>query len=104
VSPDIEEGLLDGVLGHLPVTQDAVGDLEQPRLIGDRQSFECTLVAELRTSHKVVVHPDIPRKGHVVGPLYGMSTVQARHSPISPESGELAHEATPRGRSLRVPS
>ena len=37
VAPDVEEGLLGGILGQVLVTKDAVGHAEQPRMVSEGQ-------------------------------------------------------------------
>ncbi len=53
MTPYVEEGLLNGVLSEMPVTQDAVGDLEEAGLVSDRERLEGALIALLSTSHEV---------------------------------------------------
>ena len=56
VSPDVEERLLGRILGQVRVAQDAVGQAEQARVVGDGQRFERTLVTLLSPYHEVLVH------------------------------------------------
>jgi hypothetical protein len=50
------------------VTQDAVGDLEQPWLIGDRERFEGALIAPLSPGHEVLIHPPDLLEDRTIGP------------------------------------
>jgi hypothetical protein len=47
VAPDLHEGLLDGIFGEIPVTQDAEGHLLEAPVHGPGDVGECHLIAVL---------------------------------------------------------
>jgi hypothetical protein len=56
VPPDVDERLLDRIIGEMSVTQDAVGHSKQPGVVGEHQGLESPLVATLRPPHEVLAH------------------------------------------------
>jgi hypothetical protein len=64
--PDVKECLLCRILGEMAVSQDAVGDPEQARMVGFGERFERSLVTVLGSSHEVDVRVLWLRAGPLV--------------------------------------
>ena len=56
LSPCMDERLLDGVLGSLPVAQDEAGDGKEAVAGGHREGLEGLVIAALRRFHDIALH------------------------------------------------